>query len=77
MNKNKIEQKDKKKDNYIDKMTNNLEKDNFSLDYTENESIGKSLDIEESALKEDINSNFYILNLETNDKKQLKIKKNF
>ena len=77
LNKNKIEQKDKKKDNYIDKMTKNLEKDNFSLDYTENESIGKSLDIEENALKEDINSNFYILNFETNDKKQLKIKKKF
>ena len=45
LNKNKIEQKDKKKDNYIDKMTKNLEKDNFNFDYIENESLGKSLDI--------------------------------
>ena len=77
LNKNKIEQKDKKKDNYIDKMTKNLEKDNFNFDYIENESLGKSLDIEENDIKEDINSNFYILNMETKDKKQLKIKKNF
>ena len=77
LNKNKIEQKDKKKDNYIDKMTKNLEKDNFNFDYIENESLGKSLDIEENDIKEDINSNFYILNMETKDKKQLKIKKKF
>jgi hypothetical protein len=43
-----IDTSDKKKDNYIDKMTKNLTKDNFSLESREEESKENSLDIKES-----------------------------
>ena len=58
-------------------MTKNLTKDNFSLESREEESKENSLDIEESDINEEKNLNYYILNLESNEKKQIKIKKNF
>ena len=72
-----IDKSDKKKDNYIDKMTKNLTKDNFSLESKEEESKENSLDIEESDINEEKNLNYYILNLESKEKKQIKIKKKF
>ena len=59
----------------IDKMTKNLTKDNFSLESRKEESKENSLDTEESDINEEKNLNYYILNLESKEKKQ--IKKNF
>ena len=58
-------------------MTKNLTKDNFSLESREEESKENSLDIEERDINEEKNLNYYILNLESKEKKQIKIKKNF
>ena len=57
-------------------MTKNLTKDNFSLESREEESKENSLDIEESDINVEKNLNYYILNLESKEKKQIKVKKN-
>ena len=73
-----IIEKDKVKDtdNYIDKMTNNLLNDNLNID--SNESISEKSDSNnpETEINEK-HSNYYILNIDINGQKKIKINKNF